>query len=105
MVFETLKVSSEAAILFVDIAAPPMNLLGPALVRDVRFPAEGGIELSAWLFVPDHHAASHEISWYRTDGRSFCRNGIAVVTTEEIVTSISAITDSRESAEPSIGIL
>jgi enoyl-CoA hydratase/carnithine racemase len=35
MIFETLKVSSEAAVLFVEIAAPPMNLLGPALVRDL----------------------------------------------------------------------
>jgi len=35
MVFETLKVVSEGAALFADIAAPPMNLLGPALVRDL----------------------------------------------------------------------
>jgi enoyl-CoA hydratase/carnithine racemase len=35
MVFETLKVSSEGAVLLVDIAAPPMNLLGPELVRDL----------------------------------------------------------------------
>jgi len=35
MVFETLKVSREGAVLFVDIAAPPMNLLGPELVRDL----------------------------------------------------------------------
>jgi len=35
MVFETLKVSREEAVLFTDIAAPPMNLLGPALVRDL----------------------------------------------------------------------
>jgi enoyl-CoA hydratase/carnithine racemase len=34
-VFETLKVSTEGAVLFVEIAAPPMNLLGPALVRDL----------------------------------------------------------------------
>jgi enoyl-CoA hydratase/carnithine racemase len=33
--FETLKVSREGAVLFADIAAPPMNLLGPALVRDL----------------------------------------------------------------------
>ena len=33
--FETLKVRKEGAVLFVDIAAPPMNLLGPALVRDL----------------------------------------------------------------------
>jgi enoyl-CoA hydratase/carnithine racemase len=35
MVFETLKVRTEAGVLFADIAAPPMNLLGPALVRDL----------------------------------------------------------------------
>ena len=35
MVFETLKTSQEGAVLFADIAAPPMNLLGPALVRDL----------------------------------------------------------------------
>ena len=35
MVFETLKVSREGGVLFVDIAAPPMNLLGPELVRDL----------------------------------------------------------------------
>src|SRR5215467_4191818 len=33
--FETLKVSREGAVLFVDIAVPPMNLLGPELVRDL----------------------------------------------------------------------
>jgi hypothetical protein len=35
MVLETLKVSTKGAVLFVDIAAPPMNLLGPELVRDL----------------------------------------------------------------------
>jgi enoyl-CoA hydratase/carnithine racemase len=35
MVFETLRVSKEGAVLFVEIAAPPMNLLGPELVRDL----------------------------------------------------------------------
>lgn len=35
MVFETLKVSEEGAVLFVEIAAPPMNVLGPELVRDL----------------------------------------------------------------------
>src|SRR5580704_13920828 len=35
MVFDTLKVSPEGAILFVEIAAPPMNLMGPELVRDL----------------------------------------------------------------------
>jgi len=35
MVFETLTVRREEAVLFAEIAAPPMNLLGPELVRDV----------------------------------------------------------------------
>jgi enoyl-CoA hydratase/carnithine racemase len=33
--FETLRVRRESAVLFVEIAAPPMNLLGPGLVRDL----------------------------------------------------------------------
>jgi enoyl-CoA hydratase/carnithine racemase len=33
--FETLKVRKEGAVLFADIVCPPMNLLGPALVRDL----------------------------------------------------------------------
>jgi hypothetical protein len=35
MTFETLNVRQEGAVLFVDIAPPPMNLLGPELVRDL----------------------------------------------------------------------
>jgi enoyl-CoA hydratase/carnithine racemase len=34
-VFETLRVRREGAVLFAEIAAPPMNLLGPTLVRDL----------------------------------------------------------------------
>src|SRR2546426_4010944 len=33
--FETVNVRQEGAVLFVEISAPPMNLLGPALVRDL----------------------------------------------------------------------
>jgi enoyl-CoA hydratase/carnithine racemase len=35
MVFETLSICKEGAALFVEIAAPPMNLLGPEMVRDL----------------------------------------------------------------------
>jgi enoyl-CoA hydratase/carnithine racemase len=35
MNFETLKVRKEGAVVFAEIAAPPMNLLGPELVRDL----------------------------------------------------------------------
>jgi enoyl-CoA hydratase/carnithine racemase len=33
--FETIRVRQEGAVLFAEIAAPPMNLLGPELVRDL----------------------------------------------------------------------
>jgi enoyl-CoA hydratase/carnithine racemase len=33
--FETLRIRKEGGVLFADIAAPPMNLLGPELVRDL----------------------------------------------------------------------
>jgi enoyl-CoA hydratase/carnithine racemase len=35
MVFDTLRVSTEGAVVFAEIAAPPMNLLGPELVSDL----------------------------------------------------------------------
>jgi len=35
MVFEKLNVSSEGAVLFAAINAPPMNLEGPELIRDL----------------------------------------------------------------------
>ena len=35
LVFETLRVRKEEAVLFAEISAPPMNLLGPELVRDL----------------------------------------------------------------------
>jgi enoyl-CoA hydratase/carnithine racemase len=35
MVLETLNVRSEGAVLFVEISAPPMNLEGPELIRDL----------------------------------------------------------------------
>jgi enoyl-CoA hydratase/carnithine racemase len=35
VVFETLIVQNEGPVLSVDISAPPVNLLGPELVRDL----------------------------------------------------------------------
>jgi enoyl-CoA hydratase/carnithine racemase len=35
MLFETIKVHRKEAVLFAEISAPPMNLLGPELVRDL----------------------------------------------------------------------
>ena len=33
--FETISTHKEGGVLFAEIAAPPMNLLGPELVRDL----------------------------------------------------------------------
>jgi len=51
MNFETLNVKREKAVLFIEIAAPPMNLLGPDLVRDLvsllqQAEAENAIQFS-----------------------------------------------------------
>ena len=35
LAFETLNVRAEGGVLFAEITAPPMNLLGPELVRDM----------------------------------------------------------------------
>ncbi|HEV7684237.1 MAG TPA: enoyl-CoA hydratase/isomerase family protein [Pyrinomonadaceae bacterium] len=35
LVFETLNVGREGAVLFVEISAPPINLMGPELIRDL----------------------------------------------------------------------
>src|SRR5882762_882386 len=35
MDFETLKVHQEKVVIFAEISAPPMNLLGPELIRDL----------------------------------------------------------------------
>jgi len=35
LIFETLNVNNEGTVLFAEISAPPMNLLGPELIRDL----------------------------------------------------------------------
>src|SRR5262245_54705636 len=35
MVFQTIRVHKERTVLFAEISSPPMNLLGPELVRDL----------------------------------------------------------------------
>lgn len=49
-VFETIKISKEGAVLFAEISAPPMNLEGPELVRDLvslihQAEAEAGVKV------------------------------------------------------------
>lgn len=75
-VFETLKVRKEGAVLFADIASPPMNLLGPALVRDLVSliqQAQAGNDLKVLVFRsadPDYfipHVDVNRIQQYREE--------------------------------------
>ena len=76
MVFETLKVSRDGGVLFVEIGAPPMNLLGPALVRDLvsliqQAEADEGIKVLVFksadpdYFIP--HVDVTKIKEYRAE--------------------------------------
>src|SRR5215510_6338732 len=76
MDFETLKASQEAAVLFVAIAAPPMNLLGPELVRDLvsliqRGEADDAVQVLVFGSAdPDYfisHVDVNRISQYRAE--------------------------------------
>jgi enoyl-CoA hydratase/carnithine racemase len=68
MVFETLKVLKESAVLFVDIAAPPMNLLGPEMVRDLvsliqRAEADNSIKVLVFKSAdPDYFIAHVDVT-------------------------------------------
>jgi enoyl-CoA hydratase/carnithine racemase len=74
--FETLTVRAEAGVLFAEIAAPPMNLLGPELVRDLVSlirRAEGDDAVSVLVFTsadPDYfisHVDLTRIAEYRQE--------------------------------------
>jgi enoyl-CoA hydratase/carnithine racemase len=76
MNFETLIVRNDGAILFVDIAAPPMNLPGPELVRDLVsliVQADGDTAIKVLVFKstdPDYfipHVDVTKISEYRQE--------------------------------------
>jgi enoyl-CoA hydratase/carnithine racemase len=64
LVFETLNARREGAVLFADIAAPPMNLLGPALVRDLvsliqRAEADNAIKVLVFKSADPDYFISH----------------------------------------------
>ena len=76
MPFETLEVRHDGAVLFAAIEAPPMNLLGPALVRDLVTliqHAEADEALRVLVFTsadPDYfiaHVDVNQISEYRAE--------------------------------------
>ena len=62
--YETLKVRKEGAVLFVEIAAPPMNLLGPELVRDLvsliqRAEADNAVKVLVFKSADPDYFISH----------------------------------------------
>ena len=64
MVFETLKVNKEGAVLFAEIAAPPMNLLRPELVRDLvsliqRTEPDGALQVLVFKSADPDYFISH----------------------------------------------
>jgi enoyl-CoA hydratase/carnithine racemase len=74
--FQTLNVRAEGAVLFAEIAAPPMNLLGPELVRDLVHliqQAEADDGCSVLVFTsadPDYfisHVDVNRIAEYRAE--------------------------------------
>jgi enoyl-CoA hydratase/carnithine racemase len=76
MVFETLTVREEGAVLFADIAAPPMNLLGPELVRDLvsliqRAEADDTVRVLVFSSADPDYFISHvdltRVNEYRTE--------------------------------------
>src|SRR6266700_5572308 len=79
MVFETLKVNKEGAVLFAEIAAPPMNLLGPELVRDLvsliqRTEPDGALQVLVFKSADPVYFISHVDA---TDKRISGRGGEA----------------------------
>ena len=64
VVFETLKVRQDDAVLFSEIAAPPMNLLGPELVRDLvsliqRAEADDAVQVLVFKSADPDYFISH----------------------------------------------
>ena len=62
--FETLRVRKEGGVLFAEIAAPPMNLLGPELVRDLvsliqRAEADNAVQVLVFKSADPDYFISH----------------------------------------------
>jgi enoyl-CoA hydratase/carnithine racemase len=76
MTLETLDVRDEGAVLFAEITAPPMNLLGPELVRDLvsliqRAEAADAVQVLVFSSADPDYFISHvdvtRIAEYRED--------------------------------------
>ena len=76
LTFETLNVRQEEGVLLVEIAAPPMNLLGPALVRDLvsliqRAEADDAVSVLVFRSADPDYFISHvdltQVAEYRAE--------------------------------------
>jgi enoyl-CoA hydratase/carnithine racemase len=74
--FETLGVRADGAVMFAEISAPPMNLLGPELVRDLvaliqRVEADEGVQVLVFKSADPDYFISHvdvtRIAEYRAE--------------------------------------
>jgi enoyl-CoA hydratase/carnithine racemase len=74
--FETLQVNADGSVLFVEIAAPPMNLLGPELVRDLvdlikRAEADAAVKVLVFSSADPDYFISHvdltQVAAYRAE--------------------------------------
>src|SRR6185312_7647920 len=64
MIFEKLNVSREGQVLFVEISAPPMNLEGPELIRDLvsllqRAEADDAVQVIVFKSADPDYFISH----------------------------------------------
>src|ERR1700729_3262043 len=73
---ETLNVTQEDGVVFAEIAAPPMNLLGPELVRDLvmliqRAEADTGVQVLVFKSADPDYFISHvdltKVAEYRAE--------------------------------------
>src|ERR1700716_4516558 len=76
LTFETLTIRQEGGVLFAEIAAPPMNLLGPELVRDLvsliqRAEADDAVRVLVFKSADPDYFISHvdltRVSEYRAE--------------------------------------
>src|SRR3982074_2581114 len=81
---ETLTVRTEGSVLFAEIAAPPMNLLGPALVRDLvsliqRAEADDAVQVLVFASADPDYFISHvdvtRIDEYRAEAAKLTGEG------------------------------
>ena len=80
--FETMTVLREGPVVFVDIAAPPMNLIGPELVRD----------LVSLIQLSERDASVRVVVWRSADPEYFISH-----------VDVTRVREYREEAVPLIG--